>query len=256
MPAPHNRLKSRLLSGETTYGCWLGMTSSYVAEVAGSAGFDWLMIDAEHCPNAIPDVLRQLQVLQNSPSDVAVRLPASDDWLIKQALDIGAQTLLIPMVDTVEEARAIAAATRYPPEGRRGAGAALARASAFADIPDYISTANAEICVIIQIESARAHENLDELLAVEGIDGYFVGPSDLSADMGYPGQGDAEPVRAAIADILRRGTAAGQRMGILAISDEDIAFARENGATMLGIGLDLQIYKQAMHACARRFVSD
>ena len=186
MPAPVNRFKAALAAGQMQYGCWAGFGDPYATEVMSTAGFDWLVIDGEHAPNDIRSIMAQLQVLEGKPdSHPVVRLPMGEAWLIKQALDIGAQTLLIPMVETAEQARDLVRAMRYPPEGIRGSGAALARASRFAAIPDYIRTANDQMCLLVQVETVRGMEALDAILAVEGVDGVFIGPSDLAAEMGF-----------------------------------------------------------------------
>jgi 4-hydroxy-2-oxoheptanedioate aldolase len=153
MPAPLNRLKLRLAAGETVYGCWLGMADTYAAEMAATCGFDWLLIDGEHAPNDLRSTVAQLAVIDPSSSLPVVRLRDDDPARIKQALDAGAQSLLIPMIETADQARGVLAATRYPPEGLRGVGSSLARASRFSAIPDYLITANDQICLILQIES-------------------------------------------------------------------------------------------------------
>src|SRR6056297_2250154 len=153
MPAPENLFKSALSQGETLYGCWAGFADAYATEILATARFDWLVLDGEHAPNDLRSIMAQLQVLQGQHSQPVVRLPMGEAWAIKQALDIGAQSLLIPMVESAEQARALVAATRYPPEGIRGSGAALGRASRFSAIPDYKATANDQICLIVQIES-------------------------------------------------------------------------------------------------------
>ncbi len=177
--------------GSVQFGFWLALASPYSAEVCATSGFDWLLIDGEHAPNDVPTILSQLQAIAPYPPQVLVRPPVGDPNLIKQLLDIGVQTLLVPMVDTAEQAKAIVAATRYPPAGIRGVGGALARASRWNAIPDYLNKANAEICVIVQVESVTAIKNLDAIAAVEGVDAVFIGPSDLAATMGHLGNPSA-----------------------------------------------------------------
>ncbi|WP_120499021.1 HpcH/HpaI aldolase/citrate lyase family protein, partial [Roseovarius sp. EL26] len=178
MSAPTNALKAALKRGETQIGCWASFADPYATEVLSTAEFDWILIDAEHSPNDLRTIMHQLQILEGKRSDAVVRLPMGEDWLIKQVLDAGAQSLLIPMVETAEQARDLVRATRYPPEGIRGSGAALARSSMFASRKDYIETANAEICLIIQVETRAALAALDDILAVDGVDAVFIGPSD------------------------------------------------------------------------------
>lgn len=253
MPAPVNMLKRRLQAGEVTHGVWLGLADPYSAEIAGTAGFDWLLIDGEHAPNDIRSMLAQLAVLEASPSSPVVRLPDGDPVKIKQALDIGAQSLLIPMVDSVEQAQMIVQATRYPPQGFRGVGSSLARASRFSGIPDYLTTANDQICLILQVESVAGMAALDGILDLEGVDAVFFGPADLAADMGHLGNAAHEDVRTAIYDGLRRTRAAGKAAGILATEDAFIAAAKAAGANFVGVGIDVTILAGALRALAARY---
>lgn len=253
MPAPENILKRRLQAGEVTHGIWLGMADAYAAEMAGTAGFDWLLIDGEHAPNDLRSTMAQLAVLERSGSVPVVRLPDGDPVKVKQALDIGAQSLLIPMVDSAEQARMLVQATRYPPQGFRGVGSSLARASYFAAIPDYLPTANEQICLILQVESVKGMAALDDILAVDGVDAVFFGPADLAADMGHLGRSDAPAVRAAIYDGLRRTRAAGKAAGILATEAEFIDAAKAAGANFVGVGIDVTLFVGAMRALAARY---
>ena len=239
MSAPVNHFKADLAAGKQMYGCWAGFADPYATEVMGTAGFDWLVIDGEHAPNDLRSITAQLQVLRASSSYPIVRLPMGEDWLIKQVLDVGAQTLLIPMVETAAQAEALVRATRYPPEGIRGSGAALGRASMFSDVPNYTVTANAQICLLVQVETVAGMQALDEILAVEGVDGVFIGPSDLGADMGFPGDSRAEPVQAAIKDALGRITASDKAAVGLAADDETALTYRDWGAQFLAVGIDV-----------------
>ena len=253
MPAPTNTLKARLQRGAVQYGIWLGLADPYPAQIAASAGFDWLLIDGEHAPNDIRSMLGQLAVLEAGGAAPVLRLPDGDPVKIKQALDIGAQSLLIPMVESAAQAELLVRATLYPPEGFRGVGAALARASRFAAIPDYLTTANREICLMVQIESVAGLAALDAILDVAGVDGVFIGPSDLAADMGFLGNPDAPEVRAAVYDALRRIRAAGKVAGALATTPEFIAGCVEAGATFLGVGIDVTLYAGALRQLARQY---
>jgi 4-hydroxy-2-oxoheptanedioate aldolase len=252
MPAPENILKRRLMAGEVTHGLWLGMADPYAAELAGTAGFDWLLIDGEHAPNDLRSTMAQLAVLEHSGSAPVVRLPDGDPVKVKQALDIGAQSLLIPMVDSAEQARMLVRATRYPPEGFRGVGASMARASRFAGIPDYLTTANDQICLILQVENVKGMAALDDILAIDGVDAVFFGPADLAADMGHLGRSDMPLVREAIYDGLRRTRAAGKSAGILATEADFITAAKAAGANFVGIGVDVALYAGALRALAAR----
>ncbi|WP_050525714.1 aldolase/citrate lyase family protein [Pseudorhodobacter aquimaris] len=253
MPAPVNTLKQRLLAGEVLHGIWLGMADPYAAEIAGGAGFDWLLIDGEHAPNDLRSISAQFAVLRGGPSTPIVRVPIGDPVLIKQVLDIGAQTLLVPMVDSAEQAATLVRATRYPPEGFRGVGSALARASEFNAIADYVATANAQICLIVQVESLKGLAALDDILAVEGVDGVFIGPADLAADMGLLGAGDDTAMREAVYDALRRIRAAGRIAGFLATEPDFIEGCKAAGGNFAGVGIDVISFANGLRGLAARF---
>ena len=248
MPAPVNTFKAALTRGDMQYGCWAGFGDAYATEILSTAGFDWLVIDGEHAPNDIRSIMQQLQVLDGKHSHPVVRLPVGNDWLIKQALDIGAQTLLIPMVETADQARELVRACRYPPAGIRGAGAALARASRFSEIGDYVQTANDQICPLVQVETRKGVEALDEILTLNGVDGVFIGPADLAADLGHPGNSNHEDVRAVIRDCLGRIAASDKAAGILSGNDAVSAEYRDWGAQFLAVGIDVVMLAQAARA--------
>lgn len=253
MPVPENLLKKRLATGEVVYGAWLGMGDPYAAEMAATAGFDWLLIDGEHAPNDVRSLSAQLAAVLPSTSAAVVRPVNDDPALIKQMLDIGVQTLLIPMVGTADQARRILAATRYAPQGIRGVGASLARASKFGQVSDYIATANGQICLILQVESRAGLAALDEMLAIDGVDGVFIGPSDLAADMGHPGNAAHPDVRAAVFDALRRIRAAGKTAGVLATEAGFIQDCVAAGANFVGVGIDVLLYVGAMRDLAATY---
>ena len=255
MPAPLNRLKHRLSAGETLYGCWLGMADPYAAEIAATCGFDWLLIDGEHAPNDLRSTMAQLAVIEPSLSLPVVRLRDDDPASIKQVLDAGAQSLLIPMIETAEQAARALASTRYPPEGIRGVGSSLARASRFSAIPDYLKTANDQICLILQVESRAGLDELDEILAIPGIDCVFIGPSDLAADMGHLGNAGHPEVRAAVLDALARIAGSGKAAGVLTTEDAFIADCVAAGARLVGVGIDVLAYAGALRARAKQFIS-
>jgi 4-hydroxy-2-oxoheptanedioate aldolase len=249
MPAPLNVLKQRLAAGQVTHGIWLGLADSYAAEIADTAGFDWLLIDGEHAPNDIRSLSAQLSVLRHTAP--VVRLPDDDPVKIKQVLDIGAQTVLIPMVDSAGQAKRAASACRYPPEGFRGVGSALARASRFAAIPDYLVTANSEICLILQVENRAGLAAIEEIAAIDGVDGIFIGPSDLAADMGYLGKPGEPAVRQAVLDGLSRIRKAGKAAGVLTTDAAMIADCKAAGANFVGVGIDVTILAGALRALAK-----
>lgn len=239
MPAPTNTFKQRLAAGERVIGCWAGFADPYATEVLGTAGFDWLVIDGEHAPNDLRTIMAQLVALKGAHSHPVVRLPMGEAWAIKQVLDAGAQTLLIPLVESADQARDLVRAMRYPPAGIRGAGAALARASAFSGIPDYVATANDQMCLLVQVETRAGIAALDDILAVEGVDGVFIGPADLAADMGHPGNSGTPEVADTIRDALGRIAASDKAAGILAVDDKVAQQYAEWGAQFLAVGIDV-----------------
>lgn len=243
MPAPVNRFKAALAERKSQIGLWVAFGSPNVAELLSHCGYDWLVIDGEHAPNDLPLMLAQLQATQAGGAHPVIRVPQGEAWLIKQVLDIGAQTVLVPMVDTADQARAMVRAMRYPPEGIRGMGT-LGRASRYGLTADYLTTANAQTCLLVQAESRAALENLDEICAVDGVDGVFIGPADLSADMGFPGNANAPEVLAAIDDAIRRIVAHGKAAGILVGGAAPAKHALALGATFVAVGHDVGLLRQ------------
>ncbi len=248
MPARHNTFKTALAENRAQIGCWMNFGEAVAAELMTTTGFDWLVVDGEHGPNDLRSIIDQVRVVDTSTSHAVVRVPAGEDWVLKQALDAGAQTVLVPMVDTAAQATAIVRACRYAPEGIRGMGGAGARVTGFGSVPDYTTTANAEICVLLQAESRAAIENLDAILAVDGVDGVFIGPADLSADMGFPGNSAAPEVQAVIADAIPRIRAAGKAPGILTFSLADAQTYLNLGATFVAVGMDTLILANGARA--------
>ena len=253
MALPENGFKAALAAGRVQIGCWVGLADAYGAEIAGEAGFDWLVIDGEHAPNDIRSILAQLQALGRSASHPVVRLPVGAEWMIKQVLDIGAQTVLVPMVESGAQAQALARATRYPPAGTRGVGAALARASRFSGIADYVQHADEGLCLLVQVENRAGLAALDDILAVDGVDGVFIGPADLAADMGHRGHPDAPEVRGAIADAIARIRAAGKPAGILATDEGQAREWLGHGVGFLAVGIDVLVLAQGLRGLAGRF---
>lgn len=248
MPAPVNRLKAALATGEPQLGLWLNAASPVAAEIAGASGFDWCLIDGEHGPWSPEVVVSQLRALALGGTNAVVRVPVGETWIIKQALDLGAQTLLVPMVDTGEQAAEVVRATRYAPEGVRGLGASVARVSGWGRVAEYATNANAEIGVIVQAETRAAIENLDDILAVEGVDCVFIGPADLSADMGYRGNPGAAEVQAVIADAGRRIRAAGKAAGIFHYDAADYPRYIAQGFTFFAVGADVALMRTGFAA--------
>ncbi|MBN9672277.1 aldolase/citrate lyase family protein [Roseibium aggregatum] len=252
MPAPHNSFKARLKSGETQIGLWLGLGDPSVAELASHTGFDWLVIDGEHGPNGLRDVLAQLRAIGDRCSPV-VRVRNDDRAEIKQMLDVGAQTLLVPMIETAAQAAEVVRSIRYAPRGARGVGAALARASSYNAIPDYLQTAETELCLLLQVESTKGIEALDDILQVEGVDGVFIGPADLAADMNHLGKPDAPEVQAVVNDALTRIRAAGRAAGILTSNRSLAAGYQDMGVEFLAVGSDVGVLMGGLKALRSAF---
>lgn len=249
-----NPFKSALLHQDNPLiGCWLSLASPYTAELCATAGFDWLLIDNEHGPNDLRSTLAQLQAIAPYPSHAIVRPPVGDVNLIKQLLDTGVQTLLIPMVETAEQAALMVAATRYPTAGIRGVGAALGRASRFNSIPEYLHEANANICVLVQVESLTAMKKLDAIAAVDGVDGVFIGPADLAASLGHLGDTNHPDVQSAIADGIRRIKLAGKPPGILALDEPVARRYIEWGCRFVAVAADSLLLAAAVRAVAQKF---
>lgn len=251
MAAPVNTLKKKLAAGELQTGAWLGMLDSYVAEIAGTAGFDWLLIDGEHAPNGTTEISRQIGALRASASEVIVRVPKGEDWYIKQILDAGAQTIMVPMVETGEQAEAMVRAMRYAPHGIRGVGSALGRASLWSSVEDYATTANDQMCLIVQVEAQRGVDNLDDILALEGVDAVFIGPADLAADMGYLGNDRAPQVQAVMEDVVKRTRAAGKASGIMCPDPEFAQKAIGWGVNFAAVAIDAVMLANGLRAAAK-----
>lgn len=251
MPAPENQLKRALGAGQMQIGLWLNLGDVTTTEIVGAVGYDWCLIDGEHAPYDPVTIQNQLRALAASDSAPIVRVPVGEDWVIKQVLDLGAQSILVPMIDTAAQAHAVVAATRYAPEGKRGMGAAVARASGYGRIADYGSNINDEICVIVQAETRQAMENLDQIAAVDGVDCVFIGPADLSADMGHRGNPGHPEVKAAIEDGVAHIRAAGKAAGILHYEAENHAYYRDLGVTFLGVGSEAKLFRATIQANLR-----
>jgi 4-hydroxy-2-oxoheptanedioate aldolase len=250
MPAPHNPFKRAIANGDLQLGCWLGLADSYVAEISAGAGFDWLLIDSEHAPNDLRSIVAQLQVIAARDSHAVVRPPIGETWIIKQLLDAGTQSLLIPMVESAEQAQELVDAVTYPPHGVRGVGSALARASDFSAIGDYLTTARNEICLLAQVENQKGLAALDDILKVDGVDGVFIGPSDLAADMGFIGQAGAAEVKVAVLGALEKIIASGKAAGILTLDKGLQAECQKIGATFIATEIDVTLFARNMRKAA------
>ncbi|ABM56576.1 aldolase/citrate lyase family protein [Verminephrobacter eiseniae] len=254
MHTPTNLFKQAIAQRQAQIGLWLGLADAYSAELLASTGYDWLLVDGEHAPNDLRSILHQLQAIASATSALPAgapaphpiaRVPIGDQTLIKQYLDIGVQTLLVPMVDTAEQAQALVRATRYAPAGMRGMGSAMARASRWQSYPDYVHQADQQICLLVQAETVQALGNLDAIAATPGVDGVFIGPADLSASMGHPGHPEHPSVQAAIQDGIGRILRAGKAPGILVTSEPQAHQWLAAGALFVAVGVDAQLLVNA-----------
>jgi len=238
MDLPVNRFKRAIAARERQVGAWASLASAGAVEILGDAGFDWVVLDGEHSPNDMPLILELLRAIQGKPATPVVRPPWNDMVLIKQYLDIGVQSLLVPYIETPEQARLAVSHMRYPPRGVRGVASAM-RASAFGLIKDYHTRCETELCLLVQIETQLGLDNLEAIAAVDGVDGIFIGPSDLSASLGYLGNAGHPEVQRTIEEALRRSTSAGKPAGILT-ADETLARKyADMGFTFVAAGSDV-----------------
>lgn len=253
MDMPTNAFKIRLKPHAAQIGLWVALAETYCIEIAAGAGFDWLLLDAEHAPNDLRSLVTQLQVMAAYPVAPVVRLSSDDPVHVKQILDLGCQTLLVPMIESAQQAAALVRSTRYPPAGIRGVGSALARASRWNRITDYLARADDHLCVLAQVESEKGLGALAEIAATPGIDGVFIGPADLSASMGFRGQPAHPTVQAAIDTAITYCTARDVPIGILS-SDEQLCHRYvEMGAAFVAVGADTTLLARATQALAARF---
>ncbi|MBS9478971.1 HpcH/HpaI aldolase/citrate lyase family protein [Ancylobacter sp. VKM B-3255] len=252
MDLPVNSFKRGLTAGRQQIGFWNSMASPTATEILAGSGFDWLIIDGEHAPNDVPGVLSQLHAVMETPTHPIVRIPVNDPIVFKRFLDIGTLTFLVPMVETVEQAQAAVAATRFPPHGIRGF-AGAARASRYGRVANYHARAHEEICILVQIETKQALDNIEAIAAVDGIDGLFVGPGDLSSDLGYLGDQGNPYIVELIEGALHRILATGKPAGILT-GDETLARRyMAAGSTFTAVGIDTGTLARSTEAIAKKF---
>ena len=254
MQTPVNGFKQALTERRVQFGLWVGLANSGGAEICAGAGFDWLVLDAEHGPNTVQTLLAQLQAVAAHPTHAVVRATSGEPSHLKQLLDIGAATVLVPMVESPDQARALVRAVRHPPEGIRGVSTVLARAAQWGRYHDYLERANHEVCLLVQIESLSALEQVDAIARVDGVDGLLIGPSDLAATLGHRGRSSHPDVRAAIDRAVTQILGAGKPAGIL-VTDEKLA--REfvaAGCTFVAVGVDTALLARATSDLAAKFV--
>jgi 4-hydroxy-2-oxoheptanedioate aldolase len=250
---PDNQFRKNLMAKKPQTGIWLDLASAYSAEMAAIAGFDWLLLDAEHGPNDLNSLLAQLQAVAAYPVHVVVRPPSADPITIKRYLDIGVQNLLIPMVDTGEQAASLVSAIHYPPHGIRGVGHILARASGWGTQTDYLENADKNISLIVQVETKTGVDNINEITTTDGVDGVFIGPADLAASMGHPGNTGHPEVVATINDCIDRILAASKSPGIISTDESEARVYLERGCCFVGVGADTVLLMEALCHLAKRF---
>ncbi len=254
MELPQNTFKRALKAGKAQIGLWSSLSSNYTVEVIAGAGFDWILLDMEHSPNDLESALTQLQAAAPYPSHPVVRVPWNDMVSIKRLLDIGAQSLLVPYVSTPAEARQAVSYTRYPPAGVRGV-AGTTRATRFGRVKDYARRAQEEICLLVQVETQQALDSIEAICGIDGVDGVFIGPADLHASLGYPGEIANPKVKPLIDDAIRRIRKAGKAPGILTPSEADARHWLECGALFVAVGADVGILARGAEALAAKFKS-
>ena len=250
MDLPTNRFKAALRAGQQQIGIWCSIPGSGHAESLAGCGFDWMLIDTEHTALDHTMLLAMLQAAAPYPTHVAVRPGWNDPVEIKRVLDLGAQTILVPYVQSADEARRAVQAVMYPPQGMRGV-SGITRATRYGLIPDYTARANTEICLLVQVETARALSRIEAIAAVDGVEGIFIGPADLAASMGYPGQLAHPEVKAAILDAIARIRAAGKPAGILSVDQAFLAEAVAAGSLFTAVDLDSAILLRGARAAAK-----
>lgn len=247
---PQNSFKRALAAGQLQIGLWSSLCSNIATEIVGGCGFDWVLLDTEHSPNEVPGLLSQLQALAPSPTTPVIRPAWNDTVLIKRILDIGAQTVLLPYVQTAAEARQAVAATRYPPNGVRGV--ASGRASLYGQVPDYLKNADKEMCVLVQAETAAALDQLEAIADVDGVDGVFIGPSDLAASLGHIGNPEHPDVQKALEDAVRRLKKLRKPAGILSFNDATTRRYIDWGYQFVAVGSDVGLLMRGREL-ARKF---
>ena len=249
-----NSLRQRLAAGERLIGCWCSLGNAITTEVLGVAGFDWVLLDGEHSPNDVISFIPQLMALKDSASAPVVRPSSNNAVEIKRLLDAGFYNFLIPFIETGEEAQRAVAATRYPPQGFRGVSVSQ-RSNRFGTVPGYFEGINEQICVMVQIESRKGVAAAAEIAAVDGVDGLFIGPSDLAAGFGHLGNPAHPEVQEAMAQVFAAGKAHGKPIGILAPVEADARRYLAIGATFVAVGSDLGVFRAGTQALRDRYMA-
>ena len=253
MELARNTFKAALTAGERQIGLWQALAHPTTAEICAAAGFDWLLFDGEHGANDVPLLVRQLQAVAAHPVQPVGRVPIGDTAVIKQYLDIGFQSLLVPLVESAAQAAELVRACRYPPRGIRGVGSGVARASGYNRVADYLARADDEIALLVQVETIPGLAALDAIAATEGVDGVFIGPADLAAALGHRGDPAAAPVQDAIADAFARISAAGKPAGCLAADERLAKRYLELGCVFLAVGTDVGLIARGSSELVGRY---
>jgi 4-hydroxy-2-oxoheptanedioate aldolase len=248
-----NKFKKLIKESNPLYGVWNGLADTYVAEILAGSGFDWILIDAEHAPFDLRTILNQLQTLNQFDVPVLVRPHVGDVDYIKQLLEIGVQNLLVPMVETAEQAELLYKAMQYAPVGIRGVGTALSRAAQWNRTNNYFKDAGEQLCLIVQVENTKGVENLDEILKVDGVDGVFIGPADLAASMGFIGQADRVEVKTVVEESLKKIRAVGKMAGVMAIAKPLADHYVTCGANMIAVAVDTLLLANAASKVAGQY---
>lgn len=249
-----NKIKDFFRQGKSTFGIWNCLTNSYAAEICAGAGFDWVLIDGEHAPFDLQSILANHQAISSHNCGIIVRPPSADPVVIKQLLDVGVQSLLIPLIETVKQAEQLVQAISYPPKGIRGVGSALSRAAQWNRVTDYFEKVQEEMCLIIQIETVKGMQNIDAICQVDGIDGVFIGPADLAASMGMLGQMNHADVKAEVKQGIKIIKDSGKVAGTLALQEDIINEYLQAGASFIGIAADVLLLEEATTALAKKFI--
>ena len=240
-----NKIKQSFKNGKTTIGIWNGIPHGYAVEICAGAGFEWVLIDGEHSPYEFTTILQSIQSASSFDTEIVVRPAIGDRVMIKRLLDIGVQTLLVPMVESAEQAQYLVDSMRYPPHGNRGVGSGLARAAQWNRVDNYLTQADDEMCLIVQIETVKGLKHIEEICQVEGVDGVFLGPADLAASMGYLGQSMHPDVISEVVRGISIARDSGKVPGVIAFDKEVAKTYKEAGARFIGVGIDLLMLAKA-----------
>jgi len=261
MKTPVNTFKQALQNQQVQIGLWVDLADGLCAEIMAGIGYDWLLLDGEHGPSDLRTMLAQLQGVSSAHGSLPglntqpiARIPVGEAATIKQFLDLGVQTLLVPMVDTAEQARALVRAVRYPPHGIRGVGSAVGRASRWSARTDYLDIADQEVCLLVQAESVTALANLEAICAVDGVNGVFIGPADLAASMGHRGNPGHPEVQQAIESAMKTIVVSGKAAGTLTSDPELARRYLDLGCTFVAVGVDVLLYANAARRLAAQFL--